>query len=196
MDLYSSANYKSSEGKAHLVDDETTNSSYYADTTADGHFSAYVPITTETINIQDELQRKKVHTFTVLGVLTNILLFLYIGPSPWSKQMEFETHELTTAFYLWDTLTVTVCILFLLMGLSKRTITRENEIRGYKNKLAVMTGIYALNWILLLVKVEFKYHVFLGLGMRTIASVVNLMIWFHSKQLESILAHPIAIRRD
>lgn len=182
--------------KSYFIDPNTTDSSSYVDGGMESRFSAYVPITVDTINLNDEILKKKVTIFSLLGFVINIILFLYIGPTPWSRQMQFEAEELTIAFYAWDAMTVAICILFLLLGMSKKTISSESEIRGFKIKMEVLIVVYVVNWLLLLFMVEIQHHVFLGLSIRTVAVVVNALVWYHAKRLEYALGHPIALRRN
>ena len=70
----------------------------------------------------DEAQKRKLFTFSCIGILVNLFLLVYIGPTPWSQQMAYEKAELTIFYYAFDILSVLICTLSLMFGLSRNTL--------------------------------------------------------------------------
>ena len=138
-------------------------------------------------NIPDEDNKRKLFTFSCIGIVINLFLLLYIGPSPWSHQMKYETDELTIFYYAFDLVTVLVCTLVLMFGLSRKTLSNANQVRNFKHKIFVFTLIYFVNWIILLVRVHIKYEEWIGFVIRGVAIFINGIIWYQAKQLERVL---------
>jgi len=139
-------------------------------------------------NLPDEYQKRRLFTFSCIGIVINFFLLAYIGPTPWSQQMKYEKNELTVFYYAFDILSILVCTLSLMFGLSRRILSNSEQVRNFKHKIFVFTIIYILSWIILLFKVHLKYNEWLGFTIRGVAIMINGLIWYQAKQLESILS--------
>lgn len=135
----------------------------------------------------DEDQKRKLFTFSCIGILINLFLLVYIGPTSWSQQMTYEKNELTIFYYAFDILSVLICSLSLMCGLSRDIISNSNSVRNFKFKIFIFALIYIINGLIVLLKVHIKYDEWLGLAIRGVAILINILIWFQAKQLETIL---------
>ena len=155
-----------------------------------GDFSFFFSTRRETISLPDEVQKKKIATFSFLGILMNIFLFLYIGPTPWSEHYELLEKEINKHFYTWDLSILAVCSLFLMLGFSRRIISNRKGILGYKRLIGLLLMLYMLNWAILLIKVDIKHGSYIGLSMRTIAIAIIVLVRMSAQKLHFILEHP------
>ncbi len=135
----------------------------------------------------DEDKKRTLFTFSCIGILTNLFLLVYIGPTPWSQQMTYEKTELTIFYYAFDILSVLIFTLSLMFGLSRSLLSSPSSVRNFKFKILIFALIYIVNGLILLWKVHMKYDEWLGLAIRGVAILINILIWLQAKQLETIL---------
>lgn len=145
--------------------------------------SGYGPIISDKFDIEFESAKKKVSRFCVFAIIVNSLLFLYVGPTPWAKHIKFANNDMKVIFTCWDALIAIVSTLILFMGLSKKTMSKTAGIRGYCNKILILTILQALTSLFIIIFVEFSSVAFESLLLRIISIAMNLFVWHSSKTL-------------
>jgi hypothetical protein len=146
--------------------------------------SGYGPIMQEYFDLNLEQHKKSVIHFTLLAIVLNTILFFYVGPTPFGRLFDVESHSISVAFYVWDVILMIISIAVLLRGLSKRAILSTSDIKSYKMNMLIVSGCQILNGLLVIIEAGALHEVVISLFMRIIVVAVNLMVWRKSKELE------------
>jgi len=145
--------------------------------------SSYAPIVSDKFDISFDQAKKKVSRFCILAILVNAILFIYIGPTPWAHHIPFENADLGIVFICWDALIAIASTFILTMGLSKKTLSKTAELKGYKLKILILTILQALTSLFILIFVKFSVISFVSIILRIFAIALNFLVWRSARNL-------------
>lgn len=146
--------------------------------------SGYGPILSESFDIKLDNKKKKVIHYVLLAILFNTGLFLYAGPTPFSKMSDVESDSISAAFYFWDVAVMIFSIITLFLALSRRAILNTHEMKVFKMKMIAISVCQIANGFLVIIEAGLYNITLFSMCLRIMVMGFNLMVWKAAKELE------------